>query len=154
MSKYFVTSDPVAVYEFDPATTESDQPPNVIWIRPRMSVEVKGRVTSDLVALGADQKTLEFRAGANELALLVHNIVRWSGPDLDGVPCDADHIRQLDPTEPHIARVLEEIARRNTTQASGNPKSVGANGLPSVGAPGSNTLRESIAHRLATTTSK
>lgn len=126
MTRYFVSSDPVPVYEFD--ATASEGAPNVIWIKPRMDMATKGAVQSDLVTLGADGQTAEFRLGANETALLVHNIVRWSGPDLDGVPCDAEHIRRLDPTEPHIARVLEEIARRNKKPVSPNPKSAAADG--------------------------
>jgi hypothetical protein len=130
MTRYFVSSDPVPVYEHEDGTG------NVIWIRPKMDIATKGRVQNDLVGLATDG-TVEFRAGANETALLVHNIVRWSGPDLDSVPCDADHIRQLDPTEPHITKVLDEIARRNKPPESGNPKSAAGNGSPSDGFAGS-----------------
>ena len=136
MSRYFVDDAPVAVYETDAAAPGE----HVIWIKPKMDVATKGRVTSELLTLGADQKTVEFRAGANEMALLVHNIVRWAGPELDGVPCDAAHIRQLDPTEPHITRVLDEIAQRNKAPASPNPKSAADSSLPNAGKPGSTGL--------------
>lgn len=138
MPRYFVTDAPVAVLEFDPAKTISDVPPNAIYIKARMDVETKGKVTSEMVTLGADQKSLEFRAGANETALLVHNIVGWEGPDFAGVACTPENIRKLDPTEPHVARVLEEIALRNRAKAGPSPKSPGASTSMSAGAHGSN----------------
>lgn len=112
MSRYFVTDAPVPIPEFDASEVISDVRPNVIHIRPKMDVATKAKVTSEMFTLGKDN-ALEARLGSNELALLIHNIVRWEGPDFDGVPCDAAHIRTLDPTEPHIAAVLEAIAERN-----------------------------------------
>lgn len=137
MPRFFVTDPPVPVAEFEPGTVFADdgQPlrPNVMWIKPRMDVETSGKVKSELLQLGADQKTVEFRAGANELALLVHNIVRWEGPDLDGVPCTPETIRKLDRTEPLITRVLEAIAERNRPKASPDPKSPTASGSRPAG---------------------
>jgi len=135
MPRYFVTDPPVAVPEFNPATTASDQPPNVIYIRARMDVETRGKVMSELFTLDAGGTAVDARLGANETALLVHNIVRWEGPDLGGVPCTPETIRRLDPTEPHIARVLAEITRRNAPAASPNPKSPGGRPSTSGGAP-------------------
>jgi hypothetical protein len=113
MPKYFVDSAPVAVPEWDDdPNIISDRPPNVIYILPKMSVEIKGRVSSEMFGLTKDNQ-MEARLGQNELALLIHNIVRWEGPDLSSVPCTRANISRLDPTEPHIARVLEEIAQRN-----------------------------------------
>ena len=154
MSRYFVTDAPVPVAEFGPDVV-SDAPPNVIYIKARMDVETKGKVTSEMVTLGSDQKSLEFRAGANETALLVHNIVRWEGPDFAGVACTAENIRRLDPTEPHIARVLEEIAARNKAKESPNPKSPAASISMNAGAHGSNASQAataSQAQQLATGT--
>jgi len=119
MSRYFVTDAPVPIPEWDDTSIISDRKPNVIAIKAKMDVATKGKVTSELFTMGK-AGDLEARLGANETALLIHNIVSWSGPDFDGVPCDAAHIRTLDPTEPHIAKVLEEIAIRN--KAPSGPK--------------------------------
>lgn len=128
MSRYFVTDPPVPVYEFDAGVVISDTPPNVIYIRSRMDVETRGKVSSELVKLGGDNKTMEMQLGQNQTALLIHNIVKWSGPDFDNVPCDAVHIRTLDPNEPHIEKVLSEIDARNLKKAAPNPKPPIANG--------------------------
>lgn len=157
MSRYFVTDPPVAVYEFDSGEIISDTPPNIIYIKPKMDMATDSKVKSELLTLGADNKTMEARLGANSMALLIHNIVKWEGPDLGAVPCTPDNIRRLDPTEPHIARVLEEIAVRNKRPVSPNPKPNGASTSASAGAHASNgqeiatqTNGESLSLQLAT----
>jgi hypothetical protein len=149
MSKYFVTDPPVAVLEYDDQTTG-----NVIWIKPKMDVETRGRVRSELAQLGEDGKTPIMQAGAEQTALLLHNIVRWAGPDLDSTPCTPANIRRIDPTEPHIEKVLNQIGERNKKQASPNPKSPAGSGFLSDGNLALNqpAPAESIAHQLATTT--
>lgn len=136
MSRYFVTDAPVPLYEFEPGSVIGDDgqptPPNVIWIRARMDVEVSGRVTNELVALDAKGK-VALHAGANQLALLVHNILRWEGPDLSGVACTPENIRRLDPNDPHIAAVLEEIAERNKRRSAPDPKKATGSGSPAAG---------------------
>jgi hypothetical protein len=140
MSRYFVTDAPIPVREFNPDEVVSDTRPNVIYVRARMDVETAGKVSSELVSIGADGKTVEAHLGANQTALLIHNIVRWEGPDFDGVPCDAAHIRTLDPTEPHIALVLEEIAERNKRRESPNGRSPATGSTStSAGSTGSST---------------
>lgn len=118
MSRYFVDDPPVPVYEFNPDETISDQPPNIIWIRGRMDMKVSGKVKSELIGFGADGKTVEMRPGQNETALLIHNILRWEGPDLGMIPCTPENIQKLNPSEPHIRLVLEEIAERNKVTPS------------------------------------
>lgn len=122
MPKYFVTDPPVPVWEFDPAETLSDVQPNVIWIKSKMDVATAGKVQSELFTFNKEGGGMEAHVGENQTALLIHNIVRWEGPDLGGVPCTPEKIRTLDPNEPHIAAVLEEIAGRNKKRASPNPK--------------------------------
>lgn len=159
MSRYFVTDPPVAVPEFDPSEVLSETPPNVIYIRAKMDVATDAKVKSELVTMAPDNKTVEMRLGENAVALLVHNIVRWEGPDLGGVPCTPEQIRKLDPTEPHIALVLDEIGRRNARPAGPSPKSQGVSTSASAGAtdyqhparPGSDD-RASLSLQLATTT--
>lgn len=126
MSRYFVTDAPVPVYEFDAAEVLTDAKPNVIWIKPKMDVATKGKVTSEMFSMGKGGE-LEAKLGANETALLLHNVVRWEGPDFDAVPCTPENIRKLDPTEPHVAAVLEAIAERNKS-----PKVQRASATPST----------------------
>jgi len=137
MSRYFCTDPPVPVYEFDPTEVISETPPNVIFIKSKMDVATDAKVKSELITLGADNKTVEARLGDNQLALLIHNIVRWDGPDLSDTPCTVANIRALDPTEPHIVLVLDEIARRNKRPDSPNPKSAAGSTLGKNGAAGS-----------------
>jgi hypothetical protein len=122
MSRYFVNDPPVPIYEFDSSEVISDTPPNIIFIKSRMDVETRGKVKNELIGLAKDGTTPEIKVGANETALLIHNIVKWAGPDFDGVPCDAVHIRTLDPNEPHIEKVLAAINTRNLKKAAPNPK--------------------------------
>src|SRR5262245_23533235 len=141
--KYFVTDPPVPIPEFGDDIVMLDDAgqasaPNVIWIRAKMDMAADARVKNELIKLGADNQTVEAHVGENQLALLIHNIVKWEGPDLSGVPCDAAHIKQLDPTEPHIQAVLQAIAERNKRQVSPNPKSATASIYASNGAAESN----------------
>lgn len=132
MSRYFVTDPPVAVAEFDLHSVISETPPNVIWIKARMDVETKGRVQSELISVDK-QGNAVVQVGANSMALLIHNIVRWEGPDLGAMACTPANIRTLDPNEPHIALVLEEIATRNKEREAPIPKSATAPGLRADG---------------------
>jgi hypothetical protein len=116
MSKRFHVdpNEGAPIYEFDPEDVISDTPPNIIVIRARMTVEIAGKVGSELIKLGTDNKT-ESHFGAHTGALLLHNILSWSGPDFDDLPCTPANIRALPSSEsdPFIAKVVEEIARRN-----------------------------------------
>lgn len=131
MSKYFVNDPPVGIYEFEPGgqVDEAGQQlqPNVIYIRPRMDLQTRGRFQNLVLqarsAVGQPAgMSIEYRPGDQDLALLQCNIVSWAGPDFDGVPLTPDTIGNLDPNSEHIARVLVEIARRNRPAPSPNPK--------------------------------
>lgn len=131
-NRYFVNDPPIPIYEFDPQEVVSDQPPNVIWIKPRMNVETKGKVTSEMFTMSKDA-ALEARLGSNDTALLLHNIVKWEGPDLGQIPCTPENIRNMDPTEPHIAKVLEELAVRNKKKKADDPNESTASSNTSAG---------------------
>lgn len=159
MSRYFVNDPPVAIPEFEAGSVlgadGQPQRPNVIYIKSRMDVETRGKVRNELYGLAPDGKTPELRAGLNDMALLLYNIVRWEGPDLGQISCSPANIRKLDPNEPHIAQVLEEIARRNAPRTAPDPKSPAGSGSSSDGsldlrmsAPAS----ESVSLQLATMT--
>lgn len=154
MGRYFVTDPPVPVP--DPKGSN-----NIIWIKARMDVETRGKVRSELAEMGTDGKTPIIHAGAAQLALLLHNIVRWEGPDLGLMSCTPAAIRMLDPADPHIEAVLNEIGARNTPKESPNPKSAGASTLESAGIAGSKPPATpsvpgdpspGVSHQLATTT--
>lgn len=133
-SRLFVPNAVDPIYEFDPSEIVSEKPPSVIWIRRKMNMEISGKVSSELVKIGED-RTIESHLGANQTALLIHNIVRWEGPlfletddddqpILDGrghekhIPCTPANIRMLDPDDPFIAKVLNGIAVRNRKRES------------------------------------
>lgn len=128
MSRYFVDDPEVPIPEFDPAVVLSETAPNVIYIRARMDVETNGRVASEMVSYAKDG-TATISPGLNDMALLIHNILRWEGPDLGQIACIPLNIRRLDPKDPHIAMVLEEIAKRNKARVAPNPKSSTTIGL-------------------------
>jgi hypothetical protein len=117
-------AETVDIYEFEPDDVLSDTPPNVITIRARMDVATAGKVSSELMQLGADNKP-ELHVGAHAGALLLHNILRWRGPDFDDLPCTPANIRALPSPEsdPFIEKVANEIGARNRKRASPNAPS-------------------------------
>lgn len=126
MSKRFHVdpSERFDVYEFDPDEMLSDTPPNIITIRARMDVATAGKVSSELMQLGADNKP-ELHVGAHIGALLLHNILGWRGPDFDDLPCTPANIKALPSPEsdPFIEKVANEIGARNKKRASPNGRS-------------------------------
>jgi len=140
MSRFFVDDPPVPIYEFPPGETvldENSKPvrPAVIWIKARMDVETTAKVQDATLAMGKNNQA-EIRIGENGLALLIHNIVKWEGPGFDDMPCTPERIKRLNPNEPLIAAVIQEIAIRNRTTPSPNPPSPGTNGFMSDGERG------------------
>jgi hypothetical protein len=124
----------VDIYEFEPDAMLSDAPPNVITIRARMDVATAGRVASELLQLGTDNKP-ELHVGAHVGALLLHNILAWRGPDFDDLPCTPANIRCLPSaqSDPFIAKVADAIGARNQPRGSPNPKPPTASGFGSAG---------------------
>jgi hypothetical protein len=114
----------VDIIEFDPGEILSDAAPNVITIRARMSVDIAGRVSSELARMGADNKA-EIRLGEHTTALLLHNILGWRGPDFDELPCTPDNIRALPAanSDPFIEKVVNAIGERNQRRESPNARS-------------------------------
>src|SRR5687768_233117 len=110
MSKRFHVdpNERVDIPEFDSSQVISETPPNVITIRARMSVEIAGRVSSEMMRLGADNKP-EIQVGIHTTALLLHNILGWRGPDFDDLPCTPENIRSLPTEDPFIEKVINEI---------------------------------------------
>lgn len=156
MSRLFVTDSPVPIYEFDLTEVISDVAPSVVFIRPKMDVATRAKVTSELFTLSKDNNSVEARLGANELALLIHNIVRWDGPlflDDQGrpIPCTPEQISKFDPTDPFIAKISDEISKRNKSPKA--PEASPTNSTSAnAGEVASNPSKQSISVQLATTT--
>lgn len=97
---------------------------DVIWIRSRMSVAVQQAVQSEATSVSTSRVNgrtgtpdVEIDVGVYQIALLRQNILAWQGPSFVGVPCTADAIGDLDPQEPLVERVLQEISDRNTRRS-------------------------------------
>lgn len=101
----FVSQKPVAITEGA----------NTISIRPKMDFGTKNACMDALAVINpeAGRNDVAMHLGAYQLALLQQNIVSWSGPDFAGVKCTPANIATLDPDEPLVVKVLEEIVRRN-----------------------------------------
>jgi hypothetical protein len=124
MSRFHIDpNERVDIAEFDPDELISDASPNVITIRARMSVDIAGRVSSELAKMGADNKA-EIRLGEHTTALLLHNILGWRGPDFDDLPCTPENIRALPSanSDPFIEKVLNAIGERNKKRESPNAR--------------------------------
>lgn len=153
MSRYFVDDPPAPIYEFEPGS-QGDREPNVILIRARMDEKTRAAVANELAQTSGEGKQLAITAlpGNNTLALLIHNILGWRGPDFDGVPCDRKHIELLDRTEPLIEQVINAIGERNAPKSSPIPNSPAGSGSSSGGKPDSRlpAPAPSLSQQLAT----
>jgi hypothetical protein len=133
MSRFFVeASEREPIYEFDPSEVISDQPPNVIWIRPRMSIALRSKAQSASLAM-AKGGDIEADFSKPQIALAELNILDWEGPDFTDahgkkIPCTPQNIARLVGSDPFITRVLDEIAKRNVPAKSPDPKSHDSSG--------------------------
>ena len=122
-------------------TDDKDLTPetNVIFIRPKMDYGTRNKVVGEAAKLlqGAaaqrrrgrgpkgkrqtDDQKMEFNVGAYQTALLVHNVLGWHGPAFVGVACTAENIATLDPDEPLVKVVVDEITNRNAPTDDDEP---------------------------------
>ena len=118
----FISSEPVPVH------LEGDTE-NIIYIKPKLDYATLTKVRSAVVGAKGAGANMEigFDLAAANLALLVNNIVRWSGPDFGAMPCNAENIGRIDPNYPLLEKVLEEINERNP-QDTKSPNSSSASG--------------------------
>ena len=111
-------SDPIFVPE------DAEKPPHerdTIWIRRhKMNYEQKMRVQGASVRVVDGELVRDIGEGI--LALMEVNIVKWTGPSFQGVPCTPENIGALDPDEPLVALTLTEITKRNPQKESPDPK--------------------------------
>lgn len=158
MGSFVNPKETVDIEEFDPDVIISDVTPRVITIRAKMDYATQKQVQGTAWKMGAGGKGTELNFGDSLMELLIRNILSWRGGDLEGVPCDAAHIKMLDPTDPFIDRVADEIGKRNTAKPSPNLTTpIEANTFMSDGSTASSIPREegaSLSRQLATSTPK
>lgn len=101
----FVTGEPVAVTIGD----------NTIYVKRKMDFGTKSAVEDELIDIHSVPGGMvsERHLGAYNVALLVHNIVSWTGPAFTGTACTPENIRHLDPGEPLVDLVLAKIQELN-----------------------------------------
>ena len=118
---------------------------NVIYVYRRMSFGIKCRVEDTLTQMAlVNGRTgdIRFTVGAQRLALAVHNIVGWSGPDFvdpttrRDVPCTPEAVERLDPSYPLLVKAQQKITELNTDREQDDPNA-STPGLPSSTANGS-----------------
>lgn len=115
----------------------SDEAGNTIYIRPKMDYGTRSQVLGAAADARLDDKgnakTATVNVGRYQNALLVNNILDWDGPAFTDMACTPVNILRLDPDEPLVVKVLEEIATRNPQRQAPNPKSRTTSGSPAIG---------------------
>lgn len=112
---------------------------DIIYIKEKMDLATDAKVREALLRIGGRTDlgngdnafggvSVDMNLSAWLLALAKHNIVDWEGPSFEGMPCTPHNIGRLDPRDPLVDKVLEEIARRNPITRATNPNSNGAAG--------------------------
>lgn len=106
----FVSRERVAV--------QIDGDPNTIYIKPKMDFGTRNRVNGTATRLtqkqGETQSSAEFDMGAYNIALIIHNVVGWAGPDFENRQCVESAMMELDPDDALLEEVLKQISERNT----------------------------------------
>lgn len=105
---------------------------NFVWIKPKLNYGQKMRVQNAAVKFtpkaGSEEMDTTVDTAAYQIALLVESIVRWNGPLLDGIPCDVEHISEMDPTDDLVDFVVTEISKRNKKKGI-SPKASAPDGV-------------------------
>ena len=91
---------------------------NTISIRPKMDLGTRNRCMDALTSIGKEngEVDMELHIGAYQVALMRENVLSWRGPAFVGILCTPANIAKLDPDEPLVEQVLEEITARNPLQ--------------------------------------
>lgn len=110
--------------------------PNTIYIKARMDIDTRAAVQNEMRAAGneATDEVVMSHIGSYRRAMLLHNIVAWDGPAFAGVPCTRENIGRLDPHEPLVIKVAQEIGERNAPRESPDPNAVTPSGATASGA--------------------
>jgi hypothetical protein len=107
----------------EPIAVPDESGENIIYIRAgKMPWGIKNKVQGAAVQISAglagnDPQT-RITVAAYQAALMLHNIVRWEGPALQGFKLTQAGLDMLDPD--HGDAVLTEIQRQNPARTSPN----------------------------------
>lgn len=96
-----------------PVTVDGE---NYMYIRPKMSYAQREKAEDAVRELSATQEGMQevkVTVGAYRIALLHINLLGWEGPAFQGVKFTPQNVDRLDPDEPLLDKVMEEIATRN-----------------------------------------
>lgn len=86
---------------------------NTIYILPKMDLGTRNRLMNEIAKVEKGSGDTVYQLGTYMMMLAEANIVAWEGPAFGDTPCTPANIRRLDPTEPLVDAVLEEIGQRN-----------------------------------------
>lgn len=104
---------------------------NTIYIRPKLDVGAQMRIR-DAGNIGGGGNML---LGAATLVVLAESIIDWDGPMFveNGVkqPCTRSNIERMDPDDPLVERVAEEVAARVERKAITIPNLLNGGGKSS-----------------------
>jgi hypothetical protein len=103
---------------------------NTIYIKARMDIDTRAAVQNEVRAAENEvtEETVVSHIGSYRRAMLLHNIVAWEGPAFAGIPCTRENIGRLDPQEPLIVKVAQEIGRQNAPREAPDPNAVTPSG--------------------------
>lgn len=113
----------------------SDDRGNVVWVKAAMDAATRAAVQDEIRARGlAVGETLEVRGvGSYRLALLIHNVVAWEGPDFvdstgTKLACNRYWIERWNPRDPLYEQVAEKIGELNEPAESPDPNAIALTG--------------------------
>lgn len=89
---------------------------NTFYIKRRMDFGTRCRVEDTMTQMAMKNgavESIQLTIGAQKLALAIHNIVGWKGPDFAGVACTPENIERLDPDYPLLLQAQERITALN-----------------------------------------
>lgn len=79
----------------------TDDAGNTVYVRRKMDLGTRLRVTE------------AFQKGEGLIALYVHNIMGWEGPDFKGISCTPENIEKIDIDDPFWEQVGSKLAELN-----------------------------------------
>lgn len=95
------------------------EPERWIAIKPKLGMGDRNRLLDVLVSIGsvtaAGRSEITAKAGAFQMELLQVSIVDWHLQDEQGadIPYDPALVRELDPDDPLVEKVADEVVLRN-----------------------------------------
>ncbi|MBM3187099.1 MAG: hypothetical protein FJZ90_00065 [Chloroflexi bacterium] len=116
---------------------------DTVYIRAKMDVATKALVDNSIAQWAITDKERDpslatLNIGSYRLALLIHNIVAWEGPGFEDdigkpIPCTRINIMRMDPDDPLLKLVAEEIGKRNAPPESPDPNAPTPSGSTDAG---------------------